>query len=232
MAWERAAAEFSADHRVIALDHRGHGDSEWASPEQYRPRDFVFDVEVLVTHLGLDAFVLAGHGAGGRNALVYAVAHPEKVDALVVVDSDLEAAAPESQGPPSGQMGDSVSLEALVGHLRAQQPGSTEETLRRQATCLSRELPGGKRALKRDPAALAEYDRQDLWDEWRRLRCPVLLVRGRQSHVLAHEAAVRMREAVATVRLAELEGSGHGLHLELPGTFVRTVRWFLDAPPT
>ena len=71
----------------------------------------------------------------------------------------------------------------------------------------------------------------DIWDDWRSLKCPTLIVRGRQSSVLDHEAAVRMREAIPRVRLAELEGSGHWIHQEVPGAFETTVRWFLDSPP-
>ena len=59
----------------------------------------------------------------------------------------------------------------------------------------------------------------------------MLVARGRESTVLSHDSAVRMREAVATSRLAELEGGGHWFHQEIPGDLEATVRWFLDSVP-
>ncbi len=102
-----------------------------------------------------------------------------------------------------------------------------------QAQCMTRELPDGRRAWKRDRRLLAAYERPDLWEEWSRIAVPTLIVRGRQSNLLTHEAAVRMREAIANttpvVRLAELEGGGHWFYQEFPGAFELTVRWFMRA---
>ena len=233
--WDRFAAALSADYRVVALDQRGHGDSEWAPPDSYQLSDFVSDVEALVEQMGLDAFVLLGHGAGARTGTAYTARHPEKVEALVVVDGDLseprDAPGPTGERSASGGDGELASLEAVVEHLRLRQPGSTDEALVGHAQRLTRELAGGGRAWKRDPAVVEAYRQADLWAEWRGLRCPKLVARGRQSHVLAHEEAVKMAEAANRVRLAELEGGGHWFHLELPGAFEATVRWFLQDPP-
>ena len=233
--WDRFAAALSADYRVIALDQRGHGDSEWAPPDSYQLSDFVSDVEALVEKMGLDAFVLLGHGAGGRTGTAYTARHPEKVEALVVVDGDLsetdDGSVRMGERSASGPDEELASLEAVVEHLRLRQPGSTDDALARQALRLTRELDGGRRAWKRDPAVVEASQQADLWAEWRRLRCPKLVARGRQSHVLAHEDAVKMREATNRVRLAELEGGGHWFHQELPGAFEATVRWFLQDPP-
>ena len=92
-------------------------------------------------------------------------------------------------------------------------------------------MPGGRRAWKRDRTLLGAYERPDLWEEWRRIRWPTLIVRGRQSALLRHEVAVRMREAITRVRLAELDGGGHWFYQEFPGAFETTVRWFLQRPP-
>ena len=92
---------------------------------------------------------------------------------------------------------------------------------------MTRELQGGRRVWKRDPTLLAAYERPDLWKEWSELKCPTRIIRGRQSDLLNHEVAVRMRETLPGSRLAELEGGGHWFYQEFPGAFERTVRWFL-----
>ena len=232
--WDRFAAGMSSDHRVVALDYRGHGESRWAAPGSYRLEDYVSDIEAVVDRLSLMGLVLVGHAEGGRSAVAYSAAHPELVEALVVVDSDLRATGQESQHAPensAGEPGEWGSLDEVVEHLREQRPNSTDETLAHQALYLTTELPGERRGWKRDPAVLAASERRDLWDEWRTLRCPVLVACGRQSHVVDHALAVRMREAARRVRLAELEGGGHWFHQEIPGAFEATVRWFLRSPP-
>lgn len=234
LSWGRFAAALSADYRVIALDQRGHGDSDWAAPGSYLLQDFVSDVEAFVDRMALDALILLGHGAGGRNAIAYAAVHPGKVEALIVVDSGLDGAGPRSRKgskQSTSELEEWDSLEAVVEHLRGLQPNSTAETLARQASCLTREITGGRRAWKRDPALLAAYEQPDLWEEWRKVKCPTLLARGRQSEVLRHQEAVEMRESLLRVRLAELEGGGHWFHQEIPGAFEATVRWFLQNPP-
>lgn len=232
--WERFATGMSTEYRVIALDHRGHGDSQWALRGRYAPRDFVADVQRLVDELSLEGLVLVGHSEGGKHAVKYTARFPEKVAALVFVDGGLDTAERTAHLMLSGSAArsdDHGSLAQVIEHLRGLQPNSTAETLAAQARCLTTEIAGGRRVWTRDPALLDTYEWPDMWDDWRSLKCPTLIVRGRQSEVLGHEAAVRMREAISKVRLAELEGSTHWVHQELPGAFRATVRWFFDSPP-
>ena len=247
--WDVFASAMCRDYNVVALDHRGHGDSEWVPPEtlpspsqgeiergsRYRLNDYVEDVKAMVEALSLRDFVLVGHSAGGRNAFLYTVRHPEMVRALVIVDIDPDAANPESASMFQRYKAESDewgSLDAVIERLRSRQPNSTDETLAHQSRHMTRESPGGKRVWKRDRRLVEAYERPDLWDEWSRIECPTLIARGRQSNLLTHEVAVRMREAISRARLAELEGGGHWFYQELPGPFEATVRWFLEAPPS
>ena len=232
--WDVFASAMCHDYNVVALDHRGHGDSERAAPDRYRLDDYIEDVKALVEALSLRDIVLVGHSAGGRNAFLYTVRHPETVRALVIVDIDPDAANPESASmfrrykAESDEWG---SLDAVIERLRSRQPSSTDEMLAHQARHMTRPAPSGKRVWKRDRRLVEAYERPDLWAEWSRIECPTLIARGRQSNLLTHEVAVRMREAIPRARLAELEGGGHWFYQELPGPFEATVRWFLQAPP-
>ena len=233
--WDALASSLSPDYRVVALDHRGHGDSDRAPEGQYRLRDYVADVEAMVDQLGLDRVVLVGHSAGGRNAFVYAADHPEHVEVLAVVDIDPDAVNAASREMFKRYLAEGdewPSLEAVVERLRQRGPNSSRGMLEHQALHMTRALPDGGRAWKRDPGLLTAYERPDLWAEWSRIGCQTLIVRGRQSELLTHPVAVRMREAVPRSRLAELEGGGHWLYQEAPGAFEATLRWFLDNPPT
>ena len=234
--WDIFAAAISSDYRVIALDSRGHGDSAHASPDAYGFRNYIADLEALVAHLQLSDFILVGHSAGARYAFVFAAEHPDLLRALVVVDIDPDAVNPDSQGMfvrYNTESDEWDSLDAVVERLRDRQPQSTDEMLLHQAKVMTRELADGRRIWKRDRNLLAAYERPDLWEEWGRITVPTLIVRGRQSNLLTHEVAVRMREAIAEnvpiMRLAELEGGGHWFYQEFPGAFEATVRWFMRA---
>ncbi|MCA9844456.1 MAG: alpha/beta hydrolase, partial [Dehalococcoidia bacterium] len=85
---ERAAGKF----RLIALDQRGHGDSDWSEDGDYSREAFVSDVEGFRQALGLDSFILVGHSMGGLNAVAYTAQHPSRVRALVLVDVGPESA--------------------------------------------------------------------------------------------------------------------------------------------
>ena len=124
------------------------------------------------------------------------------------------------------------SLQMVVERLRSRQTNSTDAILEHHALHMTCELPGGRRAWKRDPTVLRQYERPNLWREWEAIKCPVLIFRGRQSGLLNHETAVKMRRAIPRARLAELEGGGHWFYQEAPESFEDTVRWFLDGFPS
>ena len=234
--WDVFAQSMASDFRVVALDSRGHGDSSWAGVGGYRYADYVSDVETLADRLDLREMALAGHSAGGRYAWSYAVEHPERVRALIVVDIDPDPFNPQTARDLAQIASEPDSwntLDAFARRLGARQVHTSAHMLRMQARALSKPAQGGGFVWKADMRTVTEYERPDLWDTWRRIPCPVLLLRGRQSSLLTHETAVRMRQALPTsqVRLAELEGGGHWFHQDFPGAFETTVRWFLADLP-
>lgn len=70
--------------RVIALDQRGHGESERA--QSYQRADYVADIAAFHRHLGLGPVLVLGHSLGGVNAYQYAARHAGQVTALIVED--------------------------------------------------------------------------------------------------------------------------------------------------
>src|SRR5262244_3350893 len=81
--WFDAVAPAFADrYHAVALDQRGHDESEWS-----RPPAFASDLRGVIERLGWRQAVVIGHSMGGHNAMAFAAWHPEHVRALVVVDS-------------------------------------------------------------------------------------------------------------------------------------------------
>ena len=80
--YDHIARELRGDYQVIAMDLRGHGDSDWHADGAYLVEDYVKDLERLVEELGLRNLVLTGSSTGGRVAQVYAGLHPDRVAKL------------------------------------------------------------------------------------------------------------------------------------------------------
>jgi pimeloyl-ACP methyl ester carboxylesterase len=89
--WKNQLEEFGRDHLAVAPDMRGYNlSSEPAEVAQYSIPLLIEDVRALTAHLGADAkrkFVLVGHDWGGVVAWVYAMAHPDTIEKLVIVNA-------------------------------------------------------------------------------------------------------------------------------------------------
>ena len=91
--WAAVVPRLAERHRVLALDLRGHGASDW--PGSYALERMRDDVVGVLDALGLGEVVLVGHSMGGVVAYLVAFAHPERVSRLVVED----APPPWPRGP-------------------------------------------------------------------------------------------------------------------------------------
>jgi pimeloyl-ACP methyl ester carboxylesterase len=89
--WDFFAYSMKDRYHILAIDQRGHGDSDWA--DSYSPRSYVLDLEIFADRLKLSEFILIGHSMGGINAILYAARHPDQVKTLVIVDIGPEIAA-------------------------------------------------------------------------------------------------------------------------------------------
>jgi len=97
--WEGWVKGLKTDHRVISLDLPAHGLTR--APDEYPVTidQFVKVVDELTAYLGAESFVLAGSSMGGNTAWEYALAHPDKLDGLVLVGA---SGWPESDDEAGG----------------------------------------------------------------------------------------------------------------------------------
>jgi len=87
-AWRRQLMEFGRDHTAVAPDLRGFNLSDKpADPKAYRMDRLVADLKALAGHFGAQRFTLVGHDWGGALAWSFALAHPEMVERLVVLNA-------------------------------------------------------------------------------------------------------------------------------------------------
>ena len=87
-AWEDVIPHFGASHYAVAPDLRGFNlSSQPSDVAAYRIREIVGDLERFVRHLGYQSAIVVGHDWGGAAAWQWAVAHPDRVERLIVLNS-------------------------------------------------------------------------------------------------------------------------------------------------
>jgi len=234
--WDRLAAEMAADYRVLAFDQRGHGDSDPAPDGDYSVDTMVADLALFADALGLRTFTLLGLSMGGRVAIAYAGAHPERVERLVIVDIGPEIhplGLERIRAMMAGASERIDSVEHAIAYVRRANPHSDEAELRHRAQHGLRRLADGSLTWKYDKA-LRDMMRQggrrdavDLWSPLARIACPTLLVRGGESDILSPEIAEKMLQSLTDGRLVEVEGAGHSVPGDRPREFAEAVRSFL-----
>src|SRR5580698_9228236 len=82
--WDLVSLHLAQHFRVLALDQRGHGDSEWVRDVAYSNHEMALDAEAFITALGLQRAILVGHSMGGRNAMLVARREATRLRALMV----------------------------------------------------------------------------------------------------------------------------------------------------
>lgn len=86
--WRHQVAEFASTHRVLVMDHRGHGRSEAPRDRgSYSAEQLADDLEALVAHAGFDRYHLVGHSLGGVVAQEIALRSPERLLSLTLEDT-------------------------------------------------------------------------------------------------------------------------------------------------
>ncbi len=79
--------ELSKKYRCIALDHLGFGLSDKPMDFAGRPEDHSRNLSILIKHLGIESFTLVVHDFGGPIGLSYAIAHPKKIERIVLFNT-------------------------------------------------------------------------------------------------------------------------------------------------
>jgi esterase len=225
-------------YRLIALDQRGHGDSDWAPGGDYSRDAFVGDIEGFREALGLDDFILVAHSMGGLNAVGYTIAHQVRVRSLVLIDVGPEAAKEGvdnivrfTRGP------DELDFEEFVEMAHRFNQRRTMDNIRERMRHRLKQMPNGKWTWKFDSKFRtqdstlrvgSDQTNDQTWAQFRDIRCPVLLVRGAESDVLTQAVADRCIREMQRARLVVVPGAGHSVPGDNPDAFTEVVTEFLE----
>ncbi len=212
--WQETARRLRQTHRVIAVDQRGNGESE-RRPQDVSRAAYVADFVAVIDQLDLPSVALAGQSMGGQAAMLAAAAHPDRVDALVMIEAG--AGGPTPDGPshieswlnswPVPFASRRAAAEFFGGGARG----------RGWVDGLEWRTDGGWPRFDADimVRSVLENSVRSFWDEWQKVRCPRLLVLAESGFISAEESAEMVRRRPDTT-VVHVPGVGHDLHLEDP----------------
>jgi pimeloyl-ACP methyl ester carboxylesterase len=236
--WDDVAAALASRYRVIALDQRGHGDSDPPPDADYTTAALAADLAAFVDALSLRRFSLVALSLGGRVSIQYGGTQPGRVERHVVVDigPDIAPAGRMRVGRMmAGTPERFASIDEVLAYQRANNPRYTDALLRARVHHGVRRLPDGGYTWKYD-RGLRELvrggkwsDPIDLWPAWRALDHPVLLVRGAESDILTADLAKTMLQTQPNATLAEVAEAGHTVPGDQPTAFVDLLTRFFGA---
>ena len=233
--WDLFAGAVAGRLRLVAPDARGHGESR--KPDTgYAPVDFVGDAVAVMDALRIERALVVGHSMGGLHAAAVALAHPERVGALVLVDvgprePDAPRIAQSRARRLSLERPDRFGTDAdALAYLRETSPGYGDAVYENRMRWLfDRDERGlvwrsARHALRQ---ILDTADGEAVWSRVTAVACPVLVVRGTRSPAFTHGAAARLVGSLRDAALVELDAA-HNVALdrpdELAGAVVRFAR--------
>lgn len=238
--WQIVAEKLAHRYRCIALNPRGHGDSGPVLQQNITCELFANDIHALAEGLGLSRFSLMSLGSGGRVAIPYAADHPERAQALVLIESGpafpVHIAESMSRNlratPEEFDSWEEAIAFADVHVVPSMMAPPTEE----RAPYLFRRLSNGKVTWKNDPAlreawsgpGLPAFAKADVWGALRRLQCPMLLVKGETGSHVDREICRQMVSYGRNSRWTEMPNTSHLLLKENLEGFLKEAESFLD----
>jgi len=242
-AWRPWIERLAADYRLIAIDLPGHGLTE--APKGYRAtlEGNAGLIDSLADHAHVSRFVLAGHSMGGAVSLGYAMSRPERLDALVLVDS---AGWPgedgrKSSGPPAFVQ---LLINNPVGRTIAKwfdprlfaggglKSAYLDETMVTDAVVdRYAELalaPGHREILLTQQSRPAK---RVTGDDFRKIAMPTLVLAGEKDKLIPTEDARAIAAAIPGARIVTFPEGGHLPMEQLPDQSAKDLRDFLKSLP-
>jgi len=233
--WDHFARGMSDKYRVLALDQRGHGETDWANPPKYGTLDMVADLQAFVACLGLQRFSLLGLSMGGIVSFAYAGMRPAELERLVIVDIAPELVPAGAKRVYAGAQRSDRFAEPEEAFKRARDDNAIAPDMmlrERVINSLMRTEDGGwtyryDRALRDPDVPRDRLAADEGWSRVANIAVPTLLIRGALSDILDAELAARFCAAAPDCRLLEVAGAGHSVPLDKPEEFLAAARNFL-----
>ncbi len=233
--WDAWAADLSKNYRVIRYDLPGFGLTGPNATKDYSMAWHVRFLEAFLNKLNVPSCALAGNSFGGRIALEFASAHPDRVKKLILVDAGGYPMPPRkilamrlARMPVAGRVVEYMTPRFFVAMTIRQMYGDpsrlTDAVIDRYYDMILR--AGNRetfRILSRSVESVSTRKIQAL-------AVPTLILWGAQDRTIPVSYAERFHRDIRGSRLIVYPGVGHGPMEEIPADTIRDTRVFLAAP--
>lgn len=226
--WQTIARALSDRHLVVTPDLRNHGRSPHSAEHSYP--EMAEDVRVFMEHHWMFRASVVGHSMGGKVAMQLALAHPDMVDRLVVVDI-----------APGGAEDNHSSIFKALLDLDLSKIGARKEAENYLAERISdlgtrqfllknitRETEGGYSWKMNLPALWEHYDDILAPVSGPPFEKPALFIRGSLSGYIKDSDFPLIKSLFPKAEIVTIDGAGHWVHADQPEALLSVLNKFLD----
>lgn len=239
--WEPWVTRLQSEYRIITLDLPGHGLTGTNPNGRYDMESYVDVVDQVMQQLGVPHAILAGNSMGGGVSWNYALSHPEKVDALVLVDAAGAPSAKSRNMPIGFRIARMPGVRALAEVITPRSmfeaslktsvydPGFATPQMVDRYWELNR-YPGNRAATLARFAQMTQA-RAATPARLAAIKVPVLIMWGQEDNLIPVAAAQWFHKALPTSQLIIYPKVGHIPMEEIPDQSAEDVkRWLADLP--
>ena len=234
--WDLVCLSLRDRFHCLALDLRGHGDSEWSPNLEYGLAAHAADLAYFLRIVQVRHPYLVGMSVGGLVSMAYAAAHPAALAGLVLIDAapSMNSAGAARLHSLMVQPAEFDSIEEMIERSLAADPTRDRALQRRSLLQNLHQLPNGKWTWKydrrhrfSDELNLVPKERELLWAQAGKITCPTLVIRGGSSDVISDEIADRLARSIRKAEWLRVEGAGHRVPTDSPASLIEILRRFL-----
>jgi esterase len=241
--WVSVARKFSPAYTIYLVDLRNHGRSPHSDEHSYSL--MAEDIHELITNEGIGKAIILGHSMGGKVAMLYAAAHPDKVAGLIVVDIGPGGYA--TLNKYSAQViehlnivNTMLSVNLANYHNRADIENEVAKTItdmpirqfimknveRQKDLCFVWKL-NVNAISKALPAMMEAIPLGKILGDKQIFEYPVLFIKGEHSHYISAEQQSLITKYFPDAQLKIVPNAKHWVHAEQPGLFMGILEEFL-----
>lgn len=219
--WQGQIEALSKHHKLVLWDMRGHGQSDYPDdPAAYSEALTVADMAALLDAVGADSAIIGGLSLGGYMSLAFYRAHPERVRALLIIDTGpgfKKDDARDAWNKRAHETGDRFEQEGLA---------ILKTASRERSTVSHRDASGLARAAR---GMLTQRDARVI-ELLPNIKVPSLIVVGADDAPFL-AASDYMAAKIPAAKKVVIPAAGHAVNIDQPQAFIDAVLPFLDGLP-
>jgi 3-oxoadipate enol-lactonase len=227
--WSKMVSPLAEKYRVIVFDNRGVGRS--SAPESpYTIRQMADDAAGLLDEIGVDKAHVVGHSMGGMIAQELALAHPQKVNSLILLATcsrpdERNRAIIESWGELPRRVDPVTAARLILPWIYTSgfyaRPGAVQQVL---DLIVKNPYPPPPHGIFQQSRAVMGFDTSDRLGQ---IRCPTLVLAGQEDILLPLQWSEELVRGIPGAELVVLEKTGHSLEIESAEAVVAAMLDFL-----